>query len=283
MPTNNSNELSREELASALEDPRVRAYLEGVFTMIRAMVGYTTSMNDFLAAELQKERPDRVAVNAILSENDAKMMDFLASITDAHHLMSRTDDNPGLCNFTEALQNIGAKLKMLFEDTVVIETDIAPDIFAAVDRVTLEIAVSNLVEELITYRKPPATIRITLEPVTTTRLKFPMAKLTLTSVSPGKYRVPGLSETAVAIRAPEFADLFMKDFCRKLSGTLKHRATPSGLEISFTFRTILSETPLILASDPRFEFDNARFSPVAAKLFKYVRRPRYTAKDTEGN
>jgi hypothetical protein len=267
--------ISTEELESAIEDPRIRSYLEGVFTMIRAMVGYSTSMNDFLAAELQKERPDRIAVNAILSENDAKMMDFLGSITDAHHLMSRTDGNPGLCNFSESLENICAKLKMLFEKSMEIETDIKPGIFAAIDRVTLEIAVSNFVEELIIFRKPPASIRISLEPLARAKTRQSAAKLVVAATAAAKYRVPGLSETAVSIRAPEFANFFMKDFIRKLSGNIRRKTTPAGLEITFAFQTLRTDTPLILAADNRFEFDNARYSPIAAKLGKYARRSRY--------
>jgi hypothetical protein len=267
--------ISRDELASALEDPRIRSYLEGVFTMIRAIVGYQTSMNDFLANELQKERPDRVAINAILSENDSKMMDFLGSITDAHHLLSRTEESPGICNFSEAMQNIAAKLTMLFENTISITTDIAPNIYAQIDRISVEIAVSNLIEELITYRKPPAAIKISLAPLVRSRPKFPEATLTLSSLSPGKYKVAGLSEAAVAIRAPEFSDLFIKDFCRKLEATIKRREQSKGLEISVRLRTVKTDIPIILASESRFEFDNARFSPIATKLAKYVRRPRY--------
>ncbi|MDR0986563.1 MAG: hypothetical protein LBL98_02550, partial [Ruminococcus sp.] len=199
------NPFYRAELESVLKDPTVRNYLDGIFNMVRNIVGHTTAMDDFILSEINKDNPDFEKIKKILLENETRLMGYLGSITDAHHLLSALDnpDRGGSIDVSETLSEIAEKFSRVFNRNIEVYSTIEKSIFAEIDKVSFEIAVSDFVEHLIMNENPPAKIDISL-----TLLSRDRAKLTVKSAPGGRYTIPPRTETEAAVHTADFVGIF---------------------------------------------------------------------------
>ncbi|MDR0986451.1 MAG: hypothetical protein LBL98_01985 [Ruminococcus sp.] len=264
------NPFFRAELKSVLKDPAVRAYLDGIFNMIRNIVGHTTAMDDFILTEINKDTPDIAKIKKTLVENESRLMGYLGSITDAHHLLSALDnpDREGDINVSETLTDIAEKFSRVFGRNIELTSTIEKDLFAGIDRVSFEIAVSDFVEHLLISGNPPAEIDISLRSISGNR-----AELVIKSVPGGRYTIPECTETEAAVHTADFAGVFIENFIHTLDGALRFENKPNGENsVIFEFAVKPPSELHLYSRETVFEFDNARFSPAAAKLTRYFKR-----------
>jgi hypothetical protein len=255
----------RGELEAALTNPEIRRYLDGIFTMLRTVVGLNCLNNDYIASEIKKATPDIRAICDALSNNDAQMMAILGSLSDAHHLLAliETPVTDKSSDISETLSEIVEKIKPLFAENIEITSNIEDFIYATIDRVSFEIAVSDYIEHFLRTVKPKA-------------LNFMLksegiyeAALVIKATPGGQYPVPPLSEAEKVVRSAEFSGLLMENLLRRMKATVRHTSIPDGAEVELRFVTDSSRGPKFMSPNKKFEFDNLRFSPVAAKLYKY--------------
>ncbi|MDR0903564.1 MAG: hypothetical protein LBM59_02915 [Ruminococcus sp.] len=264
------NPFFRAELESVLKDPAARSYLDGLFNMIRNIVGHTTAMDDFILSELKKDNPDFPKIKKTLIENETRLMGYLGSITDAHHLLSALDnpDREGDINVSETLTDISEKFSRLFGRNIEVRSTIEKDVFATIDKVSFEIAVSDYVEHLLNADNPPARLDIGLKLLSETR-----AELAVKSYPGGKYSIPPRTETEAAVHTSDFTGIFLENFLHALEGTLRFENQPDGENVVILEFAVKPPDKLRLNSrEVVFEFDNIRFSPAAAKLTKYFKK-----------
>jgi hypothetical protein len=256
----------RGELEAALTNPHIRDYLDGIFTMLRTVVGINCMANDFTAAELKKENPDLRAIYDSLSNNDAQMMAILGSLSEAHHLLSliESPETDAVSDISETLTAIVEKITPLFADNIEITSNIEPLIFAAIDKVSFEIAVAGYIEHFLTATEKPKSLDFKLGSNGAYE-----ATLVITAVPGGLYSVPSRTESERAVRTAEFSGLLMENLLHRLKATVRHTSIPGGSEVELRFSTAHAYKPKLLVPDNKFEFQNTRFSPVTAKLYKY--------------
>jgi hypothetical protein len=255
----------RGELEASLTNPETRRYLDNIFTMLRTIVGINCLANDFIAAEMKKETPDIRAINDALSNNDAQMMTLLGSLSDAHHLLAlmETPETENANDISETLKDIVEKITPLFGGNIMITSDIEDMIYASVDRVSFEIAVSDHLEHLLSTIKPKAVdFRLRSEGIYE-------AVLIIRAIPGGQYPLPGRTEAEKAVRSEEFSAILMENLLRRMKATVCHTSVPEGAEVELRFVTLRSRGPKFMAPNKKFEFDNVRFSPVSSKLYKY--------------
>jgi hypothetical protein len=256
----------RGELEAALTNPLTRNYLDGIFTMLRTVVGINCMANDFVAAELKKDNPDMRAINDALSNNDAQMMAILGSLSDAHHLLSLLDtpQTDAVSDISETLTAIVEKITPLFAGNIVITSNIEDMVFATIDKVSFEIAVADYIEHFLSNKNKPKTLDFKLK----TNGAFE-AILVITATPGGLYPIPGRTESEKAVRSSEFSGILMENLLHRMKATVRHTSIPDGAEVELRFAIVEAFKPKLLAPDTKFEFDNTRFSPVTAKLYKY--------------
>jgi hypothetical protein len=264
------NPFFRGELESVLKDPAARNYLDGIFNMIRNIVGHTTAMDDFILSEIKKDDPDFDKIKKTLLENETRLMGYLGSITDAHHLLSALDspERDGVINVSETLSDIAEKFSRVFNRNIELTSTIEKNIFAEIDKVSFEIAVSDFAEHLLTADNPPAKIDVSLGLISKER-----AELIIKSTPGGRYKIPPRSETEAAVHTADFAGIFIENFIHRVSGNLRFENNPSGENaVLFEFKATAPDKLRLNSREAVFEFDNARFSPVSAKLTKYFKK-----------
>jgi hypothetical protein len=260
----------RAELESVLKDPAVRNYLDGIFNMVRNIVGHTTAMDDFILSEIKKDKPDFDKIKKTLLENETRLLGYLGSITDAHHLLSALDnpDREGSVNVSETLSDIAEKFSRVFNRNIELTSTIEKDVFAVIDKVSFEIAVSDFAEHLLTAENPPAKIDISLGLLSKER-----AELVIRSAPGGRYKIPPRSETEAAVHTADFTGIFIENFIHSMGGTLRFENNPSGENaVIFEFKVTAPDKLRLNSREAVFEFDNSRFSPVSAKLTKYFKK-----------
>ncbi|MDR0974199.1 MAG: hypothetical protein LBL80_00690 [Ruminococcus sp.] len=262
------NSFFRTKFESALKDPTVRNYLDGIFNMIRNIVGHGSALHDYLISEINKDEPDREMIAKILREGDTRLMNYLGSITDAHHLLSIAGSCADIStiNISETLADIAQKFSVIFGGFISLTCTVTKNIYARMDRVSLEIAVTDFIEHIIVVAHPAA-IDIIIEMIDPSR-----ARLTINSKPGGTYPLPEKTESEAAVHASDFAGIFVEQFVHSVEGTiLINNKTPPDYSICFEFAAEASEKIRLASKEAVFEFDNTRFSPAAAKLSKYFK------------
>ncbi|MDR0944275.1 MAG: hypothetical protein LBM41_07070 [Ruminococcus sp.] len=256
----------RGELEAALTNPHIREYLDGIFTMLRTVVGINCMANDFTATELKKKNPDLRAINDTLSNNDAQMMAILGSLSEAHHLLSLIDtpETDAVSDISETLSAIVEKITPLFAGNIEITSNIEPLIFAPIDKISFEIAVADYIEHFLNGASKPKSLDFKLKSNGAYE-----ATLIILATPGGLYPVPGRTESEKAVRTAEFSGLLMENLLHRMRATVRHTSIPGGSEVELRFSTAHAYKPKLLVPDNKFEFENARFSPVSAKLYKY--------------
>jgi hypothetical protein len=256
----------RGELESALTNPHIREYLDGIFTMLRTVVGINCMANDYISSEIRKEQPDTRGICDILSNNDAQMMAILGSLSEAHHLLSliESPQTDAVSDISETLSSITEKITPLFAGNIEITSNIEPLIFAAIDKVSFEIAVADYIEHFLTAIDKPKSLDFKLKSNGAYE-----ATLVITATPGGLYSVPGRTESEKAVRTAEFSGLLMENLLHRMKATVRHTTLPGGSEVELQFSTAHAYKPKLLVPDNKFEFENTRFSPITAKLYKY--------------
>jgi hypothetical protein len=256
----------RGELEAALTNPHIRDYLDGIFTMLRTDVGINCMANDFTASELKKDPPDLRAIYDNLSNNDAQMMAILGSLSEAHHLLTliESPQTDAVSDISETLSAIVEKITPLFANNIEITSNIEPLIFASIDKVSFEIAVADYIEHFLTASDKPKALDFKLKSNGSYE-----ATLVITAAPGGLYSVPRKTESEKAVRTAEFSGLLMENLLRRMKGNVRHTTLPGGSEVELRFSTAHAYKPKLLVPDNKFEFENTRFSPVSAKLYKY--------------
>jgi hypothetical protein len=272
---NNEIDIKKERLKDILTDGYATNYLNGVFTLIRNIVGYTSSVNDFINSELKKKTPNIKAISTVLCESDDRMTDLLASIIDAHQLIYTVEETlpPKTVSLSETVESIASKIAFILEGIVVIKTDIKDGIYADLQKTSLEIVLTDIVDEMMKSSDKPSEIDIKL---TLSQKDEKKAKLTLTASestigNTAKTVVFPHTETAEIMYLPTFQAAFTEQFC-----------TVTGCEIIHEDKTYTLILPCCEAPEPAticatkvFEFNNIRFSPASVRLRKYSGKKRY--------
>jgi hypothetical protein len=256
----------RGELESALTNPHIREYLDGIFTMLRTVVGINCMANDYIFAEIKKEKPDLRGICDCLSKNDAQMMAILGSLSEAHHLLSliESPETDAVSDISETLSAIVEKITPLFAGNIEITSNIEPLVFASIDKVSFEIAVADIIEHFLIAADKPKSLNFKLKSNGVCQ-----ATLVITAAPGGLYPLPNRTESEKAVRTAEFSGILMENLIYRLRATYRHTSIPNGSEVELRFSTAHAYKPKLLVPDNKFEFENTRFSPVTAKLYKY--------------
>jgi hypothetical protein len=270
--TNSENAMSRTELEALLKEPSMRNYLDGIFNMVRNIVGYDTALDDLITDELEKGLINRDMLEKALQKHKQQMLRVIGSITDAHQLLAVYDrqqqEQQKSANLSNALVDISQKLANVFDAHINLTCTITDEIYAMTDLISFEIAITNFVEHVILVGEVPGSIDILLLDIGGNR-----ARLTVVAHPGGDYTLPSLIEPEAAIKSSDFTGIFMDNFIKRLDGVVTYTnnpvSNPNEHRVEFEFAIEEKGKPKLMSSEPMFEFENYRFSPVAAKLSKY--------------
>jgi hypothetical protein len=260
-------QITKKDLERVISDPAVRTYLKGLFAAARSLVTHNTTVRDFVEDELQKPSHDINIVKDVLSEYELKMQNLLGSFLEAEQLLYTMDAPPDLSaiDVSDTLMGLTAKLRQIFGDLIRFTTDIDPGIFSIMRRSSLEIAADSMISRIIENSEPnkrPSLIHIELKTIESN------AYLVITPQEQlGSYSVPPPSVIERAVFTTEFNEMFLERYAKIMGGAFFRRG--SGLALSFAVSPV--KTPVNVARDVVFEFDNKRFSPTTAKMSKYVK------------
>ncbi|MDR0947088.1 MAG: hypothetical protein LBM87_05025 [Ruminococcus sp.] len=272
---NTEIDIRKERLKDLLNDGYVTSYLNGVFTLIRNIVGYTSSVNDFVNTELKKSTPNIKAITAVLSESDDRMTDLLASIIDAHQLIYNAEEKlpPKVVSLSETVESIAGKISSILLGQVIIKTNIEAGIYAEIQKTSLEIIITDIIDEMMKNPERPSEIEITLS-LTGTDDKNALIAVTGTSVTLTnalKNMVFPHSDTAEIMYLPTFQAAFTEQFCKVTGCEIKS----DGKHYTITLPCCEAPEPATICSNKVFEFNNIRFSPASVRLRKYSGKKRY--------
>jgi hypothetical protein len=272
---NTEIDIRKERLKDLLNDGYVTNYLNGVFTLIRNIVGYTSSVNDFVNSELKKTSPNIKAITAVLSESDDRMTDLLASIIDAHQLVYTAEEKaaPQTISLSETVEHIALKIASILEGQVSVKTDIKTGIYADIQKTSLEIILTDIIDELMKSIDRPSEIEITL---TLSDCDDKKALITITESSLSltnalKNMVFPHTDTAEIMYLPTFQAAFTEQFCKVTGCEIKN----DGKHHTLILPCCEAPEPATICANKVFEFNNIRFSPASVRLRKYSGKKRY--------
>jgi hypothetical protein len=272
-----------DDLNRILSDRQTADYLDGIFSVIRTIVGYTTIVNDLTYSEIMKDTPDKNRLIDILNESDNKLSQLLSTITDAHQIVGKThisDLTPKtVFDFSDETFKAFTKAKAVLEGIFTVNADIEPYIFSDTTRSDVEILITDMVYKVIMYEISPAVIDIKLA-------KTPDGKRAVLSVegkSDGNALViPAEGETESLMHLEAVKTIFVNKFCESCAGIGKDEEKETGLLLSLEM-DIIPEWEmgqnLRLNSKMNFDFENKRFSPVTVALSKYSKHKTYKKAD----
>jgi hypothetical protein len=272
-----------DDLNRILTDRQTAEYLDGVFSVIRSIVGYTTIVNDLAYSEILKDNPDRNRLIDVLNESDGKLSDLLNTITDAHQIVSKThiSDLSGrtIFDLSDETSRVCKKIQSILAGTFVINADIEPYIFSDAMKSDIEILLSDMVKKVIMYEIPPAVINVTLA-------KKPDGKravLTIEGKADGSLpHLPRETETSTLMHTEAIKAIFAEKFCETVGGIGTDVDTDTGLHLSLEM-DIIPEwdmgQSLRLHSPVNFDFENKRFSPAALAFKKFASGLTYKLPD----
>jgi hypothetical protein len=269
-----------DDLNRILSDKQTAEYLDGVFSVIRNIVGYTTIVNDMVFAEVMKSEPDKNVIVEIFNECDKKLNILLDSITEAHQLVSQTHitdltQNP-VIDFSDKVQDAFDKAKKLLAGNFKLQSDIEPFVFSYASETDVEILLSGMIYKVIIYEIPPAVISVSLKK----NEEGDRATLSVSGLSDGSLPVvKSLSETEILMQTSAMMSLFAHRFCEAMGGFGTVTEGDKGLELTVEMDIVPDwETPrdLHMSASVDFKFDNERFSPTTLKLDRFSNRKTYS-------
>jgi hypothetical protein len=274
-----------EDIGKILGDRQTAEYLDGVFSVIRSIVGYSTVVCDVLYKEILKENPDKQTIIEVLNESHAKMAQLLGDITDAHQLVYETHitdlAEKKTVSLTESVEDTAERIREMLHCFVEVTFFAEPDLYAAVDKTDIEIILTDMVYRVISYDVTPAAVKISLERSENGK----RAVMTVQGVIGGSEKeLPLPSETAGLVRSDEVAKIFARKFCESVNGLSIETESDEGLTISLELDTV-TDPVFSMSSDLRdkigIDFTNKRFSPAAVKFARFRENDTYTLTGTD--
>ncbi|MDR0992803.1 MAG: hypothetical protein LBL87_07940 [Ruminococcus sp.] len=273
-----------EDIAKILGNRETAEYLDGVFSVIRSIVGYSTIVCDVLYKEILKENPDKQTVIEVLNESHSKMAELLGDITDAHQLVYKTHITDSAekvsVNISEIIDETAKKIRKMLEGIVDIEFLTERDIYVAAPKTDVEIILTDMIYRIISYEITPATLRISLERTENGK----RAVLSAQGIADGEDReLPSESHNASLMRTNDVARIFARKFCESVNGLILENETDEGMTISLELDTVHApDCSMCSKVKDRLdiEFVNTRFSPAAVKLAKFSKYRHYKLTDS---
>jgi hypothetical protein len=276
-----------DDLMRILSDRQTAEYLDGVFSVIRNIVGYTSIVNDMMFAEIMKSEPDKNVITDVFNQCDRKINELLDSITEAHQLVSRTHisdlSQKTIVDFSDKLQESFDSAKELLDGSFTLKSKIEPYIFAYGSETNIEILLSGMIYKVITYEIPPAIITVSLSKNEEGNRAF----LTVTGESDGSLpEIKPPTETEILMQTDKMQSIFARRFCEEANGIGTATEDDTGLELSIEMDIISEfEMPagLRMSAPLDFKFENKRFSPMTIKLDRFSNRKTYANTDKKGS
>jgi hypothetical protein len=276
-----------DDLMRILSDRQTAEYLDGVFSVIRNIVGYTSIVNDMMFAEIMKGEPDKNIITDVFNECDKKLNELLDTITEAHQLVSRTHisdlSQKKIIDFSDKLQKSFDSAKELLDGSFTLKSKIEPYIFAYGSETDIEILLSGMIHGVITYEIPPAIITVSLSKNEEGNRAF----LTVSGESDGsvtEIKLP--TETEILMHTDKMKSIFARRFCEEANGFGIVTEGDKGLDLSIEMDIISEfEMPagLRMSAPLDFKFENKRFSPMTLKLDRFSNRKTYSVTDKKGS
>jgi uncharacterized protein (UPF0218 family) len=268
-----------DELNRILTDQQTAEYLDGIFSVIRSIVGYTSIVNDMVFSEMMKDKVDKKVLITVFNEADEKLTGLLNTITEAHQLVSKTHitdlADKTITGLSDELSLISDKVTELLQDMFTIKSDIEPFILTYASKTDLEILVSGMVYKVINYEIPPGTIKISLKKNEDGK----RAAITVTGESDGNLpEIPPETEIDKLMHTDTMSRIFVRRFCESVAGIGSTAETDKGLSLSIEMDIIPDwdmTKNLRLSSGCSFNFENKRFSPTTMKLGRYSKQKTY--------
>jgi hypothetical protein len=268
-----------DDLNRILSDNQTAEYLDGVFSVIRSIVGYTSIVNDMVYAELMKDKIDKNVVTGIFNECDKKLSSFLNTITEAHQLVSKnhiTDLSDRIVvSLSDEINSAFEKSKELLGGVFTLKADIEPYVLTYAAKTDIEILLSGMIYKVITYEIPPAVITIGLKKSESGE----RATISVIGESDGSTpEIPSKTETDILMHTDTMSSIFVRRFCETVSGIGSSKDTDRGLELSVEMDIIPDwdmTKNLRLSSGCQFNFENKRFSPTTIKLKRFSKQKTY--------
>jgi hypothetical protein len=269
-----------DDLNRILSDNQTAEYLDGIFSVIRSIVGYTSIVNDMVFAEMMKDNIDKTILITIFNEADQKLTGLLNTITEAHQLVSKnhiTDlADKTINSLSDELSEIYDKVKELLKGVFTVKADIEPFILTYASKTDLEILVSGMVYKVIKYEIPPETITITLKKNENEK----RAVISVSGESGGSLpEIPDETEIDKIMYTDTMSSIFVRRFCETVAGIGSTKETDTGLSLSIEMDIIPDwDMPhnLRLSAGCSFNFENKRFSPTTMKLGRFSKQKTYT-------
>jgi hypothetical protein len=278
--------LLTEDIGKILGDRQTAEYLDGVFSVIRSIVGYSTVVCDVLYKEILKDKPDKQTIIEVLNESHAKMAQLLGDITDAHQLVYETHitdlAEKKAISLTESVEDTAERIREMLHCFAEVTFFAEPDLYAAVDKTDIEIILTDMVYRVISYDITPSNVKISLERSENGK----RAVLIVQGVVGGgsDKEMPLQSETAGLVRSDEVAKIFARNFCESVNGLSIETESDEGLTISLEIDTV-TDPVFSMSSDLRdkigIDFTNKRFSPAAVKFARFRENDTYTLTGTD--
>jgi hypothetical protein len=270
---------SADDIGKILGDRQTAEYLDGVFSVIRSIIGYSTIVSDILFSEIVKDDPDKNVMVEVLNESYGKMTDLLGDITNAHQIVYEThisdlSENVPI-SFSDAISETAALAQELLEGAFEINAETENDIFTAASAADAEILMTDLLYHVISYEIPPSKIEIKLE----RNENGERAVLTVRGAAGNAVNtVPAETESSKLMKTEEVARIFERKFCENVNGLIFEKETDTGLVITVEL-DIISEQRAAEYAGVRSKIDfnaaNKRFSPVTLILSKFNPKKTY--------
>jgi hypothetical protein len=266
MPDDHKN-ITQKDLERIIADPAMRTYLRGLFACARTLVTHNTSIRDYIESELDKPDHSPDGIKDVLADYELKMQNLLGSFLEAEQLLYGMDTPPEIyaVDVSATLMELTAKMRNIFGDSLRFVTDIDTGVIAVTSKSSLEIAVNSLIARIIQCAEEPGTLPSEILMRLKTIESNGYLEIMPTKLG-GTYTVPPESLVEQAFFTCDFNLMFLTRYAKDLGGAFFVRN--NGFALSF--KVAPAGTPLVIARDVLFEFDNARFSPTAAKMSKYV-------------
>jgi hypothetical protein len=269
-----------DDLNRILSDNQTAEYLDGVFSVIRTIVGYTSIVNDMVFAEMMKDNIDKNVLIGIFNECDSKLTGLLNTITEAHQIVSKTHitdlADKTITSLSDSIETICEKIVELLEGVFTVKSDIEPFILTYASKTDIEILVSGMVYKVIGYEIPPGVITISLKKNEDGK----RAVITVNGESDGSLpEIPAKTEVEELMHIDTMSSIFVRRFCESVSGIGSSTETDTGLTLSIEMDIIPDwdmTHNLRLSSGCSFNFENKRFSPTAMKLGRFSKHKTYS-------